>query len=85
MASLDWSLRNDDRVVVLERVNARHLTVNHIPEPVDMVVCDASFISLTKVLPASLGLVKSGGMLAALIKPQFEVGKGASWQGRCCP
>lgn len=78
---LDWSLRNDDRVVVLERVNARHLTVNHISEPVDMVVCDASFISLTKVLPASLGLVKSGGMLAALIKPQFEVGKGQVGKG----
>jgi 23S rRNA (cytidine1920-2'-O)/16S rRNA (cytidine1409-2'-O)-methyltransferase len=62
-------------------VNARHLTVNHIPEPVDMVVCDASFISLTKVLPASLGLVKSGGMLAALIKPQFEVGKGQVGKG----
>ncbi|MGB1963193.1 MAG: TlyA family RNA methyltransferase [Candidatus Puniceispirillales bacterium] len=78
---LDWSLRNDDRVVVLERTNARHLNKDHIPDPIDMVVCDASFISLTKVLPASLTLVKSGGMLAALIKPQFEVGKGQVGKG----
>ena len=78
---LDWSLRNDDRVVVLERTNARYLTDEHIPEPVDMVVCDASFISLTKVLPASLERVRSGGMLAALIKPQFEVGRGQVGKG----
>jgi 23S rRNA (cytidine1920-2'-O)/16S rRNA (cytidine1409-2'-O)-methyltransferase len=78
---LDWSLRNDDRVVVLERTNARHLNEDHIPDPIDLVVCDASFISLTKVLPASLALVKSGGMLAALIKPQFEVGKGQVGKG----
>lgn len=78
---LDWSLRNDDRVIVLERTNARYLTTKHIPEPVDMVVCDASFISLTKVLPASLELAKPGGMLAALIKPQFEVGRGQVGKG----
>ena len=72
---LDWSLRNDDRVVVMEKQNARHLTANEIPDDIDMVVCDASFISLKKVLPASMALAKSGAVLAALIKPQFEVGK----------
>ena len=67
-------LRTDDRVVVLERTNARHLSVDQVPEPVDCVVCDASFIGLRTVLPAALGLVRSGGALLALIKPQFEVG-----------
>lgn len=72
---LAWKLRQDDRVVVLEKTNARHLTEEQIPEPVDLVVCDASFISLKTVLPAALGFVKTGGALIALIKPQFEVGK----------
>ncbi len=72
---LAWKLRNDDRVVVLEKTNARYLTSDHIPEPVDLVVCDASFISLKTVLPAALSLVKPGGALIALIKPQFEVGR----------
>ncbi|MCK0069722.1 TlyA family RNA methyltransferase [Kordiimonas laminariae] len=72
---LAWKLRNDDRVVVLERTNARYLTEEEITEPVDMVVCDASFISLRTVLPAAMGFVKPGGKLIALIKPQFEVGK----------
>lgn len=72
---LAWKLRNDDRVVVLEKTNARYLTDEHIPEPVDVVVCDASFISLKTVLPAALSFVKSGGALIALIKPQFEVGR----------
>lgn len=72
---LDWSLRNDDRVVVMEKQNARHLTADHIPDEIDMVVCDASFISLKKVLPASMALARSGAVLAALIKPQFEVGR----------
>jgi 23S rRNA (cytidine1920-2'-O)/16S rRNA (cytidine1409-2'-O)-methyltransferase len=71
---LAWKLRNDPRVVVLERVNARHLTAAEIPEPADMVVCDASFIGLETVLPAALGLAKQGAALMALIKPQFEVG-----------
>ena len=78
---LDWGLRGDDRVVVLEKTNARHLDGDIIPERVDMVVCDASFISLTKVLPASLDLAKQGGVLAALIKPQFEVGRGEVGKG----
>lgn len=72
---LAWKLRNDDRVVVLEKTNARYLTDDHIPDPIDLVVCDASFISLKTVLPAALGFVKSGGALIALIKPQFEVGR----------
>jgi len=72
---LAWKLRGDERVVVLEKTNARYLTEEHIPEPVDIVVCDASFISLRTVLPAAMGFVKPGGKLIALIKPQFEVGK----------
>ncbi|MGH7014203.1 MAG: TlyA family RNA methyltransferase [Stellaceae bacterium] len=69
-----WSLRNDPRVALLERVNARHLTAAQVPEPVDLVVCDASFIGLETVLPAPLALAKPRARLVALIKPQFEVG-----------
>lgn len=72
---LVWKLRQDDRVIVLEKQNARYLTSAEIPDPIDMVVCDASFISLKTVLPAALDLVRPGGRLIALIKPQFEVGK----------
>lgn len=72
---LDMKLREDDRVVVLERTNARYLSPNHISELVDLVVCDASFIGLRTVLPAALGLTKPEATLVALIKPQFEVGK----------
>jgi 23S rRNA (cytidine1920-2'-O)/16S rRNA (cytidine1409-2'-O)-methyltransferase len=72
---LDWKLRNDDRVVVMEKTNARHLTEEQIPDAIDIVVCDASFIGLRTVLPASMERVKAGGYLIALIKPQFEVGK----------
>ena len=72
---LAWKLREDPRVVVLERTNARHITAEHIPEPIDLVVCDASFIALEKVLPAALGLARAGARLAALIKPQFEAGR----------
>jgi len=72
---LDWKLRNDDRVVVMEKTNARHLTDEQIPDLVDIVVCDASFIGLRTVLPASMERLKPGGHLIALIKPQFEVGK----------
>jgi 23S rRNA (cytidine1920-2'-O)/16S rRNA (cytidine1409-2'-O)-methyltransferase len=78
---LAWKLRSDPRVVVLERTNARHLTAEQIPEPVDMVVCDASFIGLETVLPAAMAFVRPGGILAALIKPQFEVGKGRVGKG----
>src|SRR3546814_9489818 len=70
---LAWKLRQDERVVVLERSNARHLTAELIPEPIDLVVCDASFIGLETVLPAALSLVAGDAWLVALIKPQFEV------------
>lgn len=78
---LDWSLRQDDRVVVLEKTNARHLTAEIIPHAPDIIVCDASFISLRKVLPASMALARPGAWLAALIKPQFEVGRGQVGKG----
>ena len=72
---LAWKLRQDERVVVLEKTNARHLTAEIIPEPADLVVCDASFIGLKTVLPAAMGLTRPNAGLIALIKPQFEVGK----------
>ena len=78
---LAWKLRSDARVVVLEKTNARYLTAEIIPEPIDLVVCDASFIGLQTVLPAALDLVKPGGHVIALIKPQFEVGKGRVGKG----
>ncbi|HEX2116589.1 MAG TPA: TlyA family RNA methyltransferase [Alphaproteobacteria bacterium] len=71
---LAWKLRNDPRVVVLEKTNARHLTRTQVPEPVDLIVCDASFIGLEIVLATSLALARDGARLVALIKPQFEVG-----------
>ncbi len=71
---LAWKLRNDPRVVVRERTNARHLTAAEVPETVDLVVCDASFIGLETVLPAAMALANPGAILVALIKPQFEVG-----------
>jgi 23S rRNA (cytidine1920-2'-O)/16S rRNA (cytidine1409-2'-O)-methyltransferase len=71
---LAWKLRQDPRITVLERVNARYLTAEQVPEPVDIVVCDASFIGLETVLPAALALAKPAAKLVALIKPQFEVG-----------
>jgi 23S rRNA (cytidine1920-2'-O)/16S rRNA (cytidine1409-2'-O)-methyltransferase len=78
---LAWALRQDDRVVVLERVNARHLSAAQIPEPVELIVCDASFIGLELVLPPALALAAPGAALVALIKPQFEVGKGRVGKG----
>jgi 23S rRNA (cytidine1920-2'-O)/16S rRNA (cytidine1409-2'-O)-methyltransferase len=74
-------LRTDPRVVLLERVNARNLTRTQIPEPIDLVVCDASFIGLEVVLPAPLALAAERARLVALIKPQFEVGKGKVGKG----
>ncbi len=71
---LAWKLRQDPRVVVIERFNARRLTAAEIPEPPDLIVCDASFIGLETVLPAALALAAPGARLVALIKPQFEVG-----------
>jgi 23S rRNA (cytidine1920-2'-O)/16S rRNA (cytidine1409-2'-O)-methyltransferase len=78
---LAWKLRQDPRVVVLEKTNARYLTSEQIQDRVDLVVCDASFIGLQTVLPAALALTKSQAWLAALIKPQFEVGKGRVGKG----
>ena len=72
---LAWKLRQDPRVVVHEQTNARFLTAEQVPEPIDMVVCDASFISLAKVLEAPLKLAKPGARLVALVKPQFEAGR----------
>ncbi len=72
---LAWKLRQDPRVVVHEQTNARTLTRDIIPEPVDIVTCDASFIGLAKVLPAALDLAKPGAKLVALVKPQFEAGR----------
>ena len=78
---LAWKLRQDARVVVLEQVNARHLTAELIPEQPDIIVCDASFIGLAKVLEAPLKLAKPGGMLVALVKPQFEAGRNEVGKG----
>ena len=72
---LDWKLRQDERVIVSEKTNARFLTDKIIKDTLDVIVCDASFISLKKILPSSLQFLKKNGWLAALIKPQFEVGK----------
>jgi 23S rRNA (cytidine1920-2'-O)/16S rRNA (cytidine1409-2'-O)-methyltransferase len=71
---LAWKLRSDERVVVLEKTNARHLTAEQVPEPVGALVCDASFIGLQVVLPAALALCAPGAFAVALIKPQFEAG-----------
>ena len=78
---LAWKLRQDERVIVHERTNARHLTAEHVPEPIDLIVCDASFISLTKVLEAALSFAKPGARLIALVKPQFEAGRGEVGKG----
>jgi 23S rRNA (cytidine1920-2'-O)/16S rRNA (cytidine1409-2'-O)-methyltransferase len=72
---LAWKLRQDPRVVVLEQTNARYLTAAQVPQAVDIVVCDASFISVAKVLEAPLKLARRGAKLVALIKPQFEAGR----------
>ena len=76
------SLRADPRVVVRERTNARDLTVADFAEPIDLVVVDASFIGLDKLLPAIARILRPGGALVALIKPQFEAGKDAASRGR---
>jgi 23S rRNA (cytidine1920-2'-O)/16S rRNA (cytidine1409-2'-O)-methyltransferase len=78
---LAWKLRQDERVVNLEKTNIRYLTPDRLPEIPDMAVIDASFISLDKVLPATIGLIRDGGTIIALIKPQFEVGRGEVGKG----
>lgn len=78
---LAWKLRQDSRVVVHEQTNARYLTAEIVTEPVDLVVCDASFISLAKVLDRALDFAKAGGRLIALVKPQFEAERGEIGKG----
>ncbi len=78
---LDWRLRNDARVIVMDRLNIRYLSPDDMSERVDLVVIDVSFISLKKVWPAVLPMLKPKGYLVALIKPQFVVGKGQVGKG----
>ena len=78
---LAWKLRQDPRVIVHEQTNARYLDATIVPEPVDVVVCDASFISLSKVLGPALGLARPGAKLVALVKPQFEAGRAEVGKG----
>jgi 23S rRNA (cytidine1920-2'-O)/16S rRNA (cytidine1409-2'-O)-methyltransferase len=78
---LDWKLRNDPRVTVLERLNARALDPAELPFVPDLVVVDVSFISLVKVLPAVAGALADGGEVLALVKPQFELGRGRVGKG----
>ena len=78
---LAWKLRQDPRVVVHEKTNARHLTDAVVTEPVDIVVCDASFISLAKVLDRAIDFARPGGRLVALVKPQFEAERGEIGKG----
>jgi 23S rRNA (cytidine1920-2'-O)/16S rRNA (cytidine1409-2'-O)-methyltransferase len=72
---LAWRLRQDPRVIVLERLNARYLTRTHVPQPVDVISCDASFIGLATILPAPLALAAETAELVVLVKPQFEAGR----------
>lgn len=77
----DWRLRHDPRVVLLERTNIRYMERSAVPEPIQLVVIDVSFISLTKVLPAITQFLRPRAQVVALIKPQFEVGKGQVGRG----
>lgn len=82
---LAWKLRHDRRVIVMEKTNARHLKPGHFPQPfvpADLAVIDCSFISLRKILPAAIALLKQDGRIVALIKPQFEAGKAEADKGR---
>lgn len=78
---LAWPLRQDDRVVVIERTNIRRMPRDTIPAPVDIITIDVSFISLKIVVPAILGYMKPESRILALVKPQFEVGKGKVGKG----
>lgn len=78
---LAWSLRNDPRVILLERTNIRHLEREIIPDVVDVVTVDVSFISLKKVIPKVMEFISENGNILALVKPQFEVGKGEVGKG----
>jgi 23S rRNA (cytidine1920-2'-O)/16S rRNA (cytidine1409-2'-O)-methyltransferase len=78
---LAWKLRADPRVISMEKTNIRDVTRTQIPDPIDLIVCDVSFIGLRTALPAALALTAPGVHLVALIKPQFEVGKGRVGKG----
>ena len=78
---LAWKLRSDPRVVSMEKTNIRDVTRTEIPEPIDLIVCDVSFIGLRTALPAALALAATAAHLVALIKPEFEVGKGRVGKG----
>ncbi len=78
---LDWKLRNDARVVVIERFNARHMTLDDLPGPVDVVTIDVSFISLRQILPAVIPVLRPRADVVALVKPQFEAGRGEVRKG----
>jgi 23S rRNA (cytidine1920-2'-O)/16S rRNA (cytidine1409-2'-O)-methyltransferase len=78
---LDWKLRNDPRVVVREGLNARELPAADFPEPFDLAVCDASFISTTMLIPAIVPLLSPSGEMILLVKPQFEVERGQVGKG----
>jgi 23S rRNA (cytidine1920-2'-O)/16S rRNA (cytidine1409-2'-O)-methyltransferase len=78
---IDWKLRSDPRVVVIERFNARHLTPADIAGPVDLVTIDVSFISLRQILPVVPPLLRPGADVIALVKPQFEAGRGEVRKG----
>ena len=80
-AQLHWRIRRDARVTVLEKTNARFLAVEHVPDPVDFVCCDVSFISCTMILPRLPALLASGAQMVVLAKPQFEVEKGEVGKG----
>jgi 23S rRNA (cytidine1920-2'-O)/16S rRNA (cytidine1409-2'-O)-methyltransferase len=79
---LAWKLRSDKRVVVMEKTNARFLKPENFPAPADLLVVDCSFISLKKILPSAIPLLKVDGKIVALIKPQFEAGKAEADKGR---
>jgi 23S rRNA (cytidine1920-2'-O)/16S rRNA (cytidine1409-2'-O)-methyltransferase len=79
---LAWKLRHDSRVAVMEKTNARELTPARFPTPADLAVIDCSFISLSKILPVAVALVRPSGRIVALIKPQFEAGKAEADKGQ---
>jgi 23S rRNA (cytidine1920-2'-O)/16S rRNA (cytidine1409-2'-O)-methyltransferase len=79
---LAWKLRQDSRVVVMEKTNARYLKPTQLPEMPDLAVIDCSFISLRKILPPAIALLKTEGRIVALVKPQFEAGKAEADKGR---
>lgn len=78
---LAWKIRQDSRVIVIERLNARYITKQDVPEPIDICVIDVSFISLKKIIPAIIPLLVENGEVIALFKPQFEVGRGEVGKG----